>query len=103
MKATDVIGYIPYVARVAQRDGLVLRAVVPSVPVTVSYSISPLGRELLGALQAMIGKGLAFPLRAVVERTGIDPERIDDVIIGCVDQGGEQYRDRHHLEAVEFV
>ncbi|WP_267222156.1 helix-turn-helix domain-containing protein [Novosphingobium clariflavum] len=40
--------------RSLERDGLVLRAVVPSVPVTVSYAISPLGRELLGALQAMI-------------------------------------------------
>ncbi|MGY4719387.1 thiolase family protein [Naumannella cuiyingiana] len=33
---------------------------------------------------------LAHTLRTLVERTGIDPERIDDVIIGCVDQGGEQ-------------
>jgi acetyl-CoA acyltransferase len=33
---------------------------------------------------------LAHALRAVVERTGIDPERIDDVIGGCVDQVAEQ-------------
>ena len=33
---------------------------------------------------------LAHSIRAVVERTGIDPERIDDVIAGCVDQVGEQ-------------
>jgi acetyl-CoA acyltransferase len=33
---------------------------------------------------------LAHSLRAIVERTGIDPERIDDVIGGCVDQVGEQ-------------
>jgi acetyl-CoA acyltransferase len=33
---------------------------------------------------------LAHSLRSVVERTGIDPERIDDVIAGCVDQVGEQ-------------
>jgi acetyl-CoA acyltransferase len=33
---------------------------------------------------------LAHSLRALVERTGIDPERIDDVIGGCVDQVGEQ-------------
>jgi acetyl-CoA acyltransferase len=33
---------------------------------------------------------LAHALRALVERTGIDPERIDDVIGGCVDQVGEQ-------------
>jgi acetyl-CoA C-acetyltransferase len=29
-------------------------------------------------------------LDALVERTGIDPARIDDVIMGCVGQGGEQ-------------
>ncbi|WP_395394319.1 helix-turn-helix domain-containing protein [Novosphingobium sp. BL-8A] len=40
--------------RSLERDGLVLRHVVPTVPVTVSYAISPLGRELLDALQAMI-------------------------------------------------
>jgi acetyl-CoA acyltransferase len=33
---------------------------------------------------------LAHSIRAVVERSGIDPERIDDVITGCVDQVGEQ-------------
>ena len=33
---------------------------------------------------------LAHSLRAVVERTGIDPGAIDDVIAGCVDQVGEQ-------------
>ncbi len=29
-------------------------------------------------------------VRAVVERSGIDPASIDDVIVGCVDQVGEQ-------------
>ena len=33
---------------------------------------------------------LAHSIRSVVDRTGIDPERIDDVIAGCVDQVGEQ-------------
>jgi len=33
---------------------------------------------------------LAHSLRALVQRTGVDPERIDDVIGGCVDQIGEQ-------------
>ena len=32
----------------------------------------------------------AVPLRAVVERTGIDPALIDDVVFGCVMQTGEQ-------------
>jgi acetyl-CoA acetyltransferase family protein len=33
---------------------------------------------------------LAFTLQALVERTGVDPERIDDVVGGCVSQVGEQ-------------
>jgi acetyl-CoA acyltransferase len=33
---------------------------------------------------------LALVLRALVERTGIDPERVDDVVGGCVTQTGEQ-------------
>ncbi|MEE4453511.1 helix-turn-helix domain-containing protein [Novosphingobium resinovorum] len=40
--------------RSLERDGLVLREVVPTVPVSVSYAVTPLGRELLDALQAMI-------------------------------------------------
>jgi acetyl-CoA acetyltransferase family protein len=33
---------------------------------------------------------LAFTLQRLVERTGVDPERIDDVVGGCVSQVGEQ-------------
>src|SRR3974390_133166 len=33
---------------------------------------------------------LGFALTALVERTGVDPERIDDVLAGCVSQVGEQ-------------
>lgn len=32
----------------------------------------------------------AKSLDAIVERTGIDPRAIDDVVMGCVSQGGEQ-------------
>ena len=32
---------------------------------------------------------LATTLRALVERTGIDPATIDDVVVGCVGQVGE--------------
>lgn len=32
----------------------------------------------------------AFMLNAVVERTGIDPAAVEDVIMGCVTQAGEQ-------------
>src|SRR3989442_14852293 len=33
---------------------------------------------------------LALVLRTIVERNDIDPERIDDVVGGCVTQAGEQ-------------
>jgi acetyl-CoA acyltransferase len=33
---------------------------------------------------------LATTLSALVERTGVDPERIDDVVVGCVQQIGDQ-------------
>ncbi|MGZ8178811.1 acetyl-CoA C-acyltransferase [Williamsia sp. SKLECPSW1] len=59
---------------------------------------------IVDAVRTPIGKGkatgalhdvhpvdlLAHSLRAVVERTGIDPAEIDDVITGVVTQGGEQ-------------
>ncbi len=32
----------------------------------------------------------AKSLDAIVERTGIDPKAVDDVVMGCVSQGGEQ-------------
>jgi len=34
----------------------------------------------------------ALPIRAVVERSGIDPSAIDDVIFGCANQAGEDNR-----------
>src|SRR3974390_1964946 len=33
---------------------------------------------------------LGFVLTTLLERTGVDPERIDDVIAGCVTQAGGQ-------------
>jgi DNA-binding HxlR family transcriptional regulator len=40
--------------RALERDGLVTREVEPTVPVTVTYGITPLGRDLLSALRMMI-------------------------------------------------
>src|SRR5438045_5135148 len=34
----------------------------------------------------------AIPIKAVVERSGIDPSAIDDVILGCTKQAGEDNR-----------
>jgi len=57
---------------------------------------------IVGAVRTAVGKRngklaatrpddlLADTLRALVERTGIDPAEVEDVVIGCVDQVGEQ-------------
>ena len=33
---------------------------------------------------------LGFTLKHLVERSGVDPERLDDVVTGCITQSGEQ-------------
>ncbi|MDP2803577.1 MAG: acetyl-CoA C-acetyltransferase [Phreatobacter sp.] len=45
------------------------------------------GGKLAGWHPADLG---AEVLNALVDRTGVDPAAIDDVIVGCVTQGGEQ-------------
>ena len=53
---------------------------------------TPLGRGRPGGALAQVHPVdlLAHPRAALVERTGIDPGVIDDVIAGCVSQVGEQ-------------
>jgi acetyl-CoA acetyltransferase family protein len=53
---------------------------------------TPLGRgKQTGALHGWHPVDLAAEtLRAIVERTGIDPALVEDVIMGCVSQVGEQ-------------
>jgi 3-oxoadipyl-CoA thiolase len=53
---------------------------------------TPIGRYG-GALATVRPDDLAaIPLRAIVERTGVDPASIDDVILGCANQAGEDNR-----------
>ncbi|MGH7785942.1 MAG: thiolase family protein [Candidatus Binatia bacterium] len=53
---------------------------------------TPLGRgKANGALHGWHPVDLASePLRALLDRTGIDPAEVEDVIMGCVGQVGEQ-------------
>ena len=53
---------------------------------------TPLGRgKATGSLNPLHPTQLLAPvLQALVERTGVDPASIDDVICGCVSQTGEQ-------------
>jgi 3-oxoadipyl-CoA thiolase len=54
---------------------------------------TPIGRYR-GALAGVRPDDLAaLVIGKVVERTGIDPERIDDVFLGCANQAGEDNRD----------
>ena len=53
---------------------------------------TPVGKHG-GALAGLRADDLAaIPIKAVVERTGIDPVAIDDVILGCTNQAGEDNR-----------
>ena len=59
----------------------------------VSAVRTPVGRAG-GALADVRADDLAaIAVRAVVERSGVDPSRIDDVILGCTNQAGEDNRD----------
>lgn len=60
--------------------------------VIVAAARTPVGRgRPAGALSGWHPVDLlAETLTAVSERAGIEPARVDDVIVGCVSQGGEQ-------------
>jgi acetyl-CoA acyltransferase len=59
-------------------------------PVIVGAVRTPVGRRN-GGLAGLHAVDLgAAALRALVDRSGIDPGRVDDVIMGCVSQTGEQ-------------
>jgi 3-oxoadipyl-CoA thiolase len=64
----------------------------PRDAVIVGYMRSPVGRYA-GALSPLRPDSLAaHVLRALVDRTGIDPADVDDVILGCANQAGEDNR-----------
>jgi 3-oxoadipyl-CoA thiolase len=53
---------------------------------------TPVGKHG-GSLASVRADDLAaIPIKAVVERSGIDPSSIDDVILGCTNQAGEDNR-----------
>src|SRR5256884_5199444 len=53
---------------------------------------TPVGKHG-GSLAAVRPDDLAaIPIKAVVERSGVDPAAIDDVILGCANQAGEDNR-----------
>jgi len=53
---------------------------------------TPVGKHG-GSLASVRADDLAaIPIKAVVERSGLDPRSIDDVILGCTNQAGEDNR-----------
>ena len=64
----------------------------PGTPVIVEAVRTPIGRYG-GALASVRPDDLAaVVLRAVVDRSGIDPAIVEDVILGCANQAGEDNR-----------
>jgi 3-oxoadipyl-CoA thiolase len=71
-----------------------------SDPVIVDAVRTPVGRHG-GALSAVRADDLgAIVLRALVERTGVDPAAVDDVILGCANQAGEDNRNVARMSAL---
>src|SRR5213083_656929 len=53
---------------------------------------TPVGKHGGSLAQVRADDLAAIPITAVVERSGIDPLAIDDVILGCTNQAGEDNR-----------
>ena len=70
------------------------------IPVIISALRTPIGRYG-GALKQVRPDDLAaIPIRAVIDRTGIDGGMVDDVIFGCANQAGEDNRNVARMAAL---
>ena len=71
-----------------------------SEAVIVDAVRTPVGKHG-GALSGVRPDDLAATVvRALVERAGIDPQGIDDVIMGCANQAGEDNRNVARMSAL---
>ncbi len=59
-------------------------------PVVIEAVRTPFGRKGSALREVRPDSLLALSLAGLVERVGIDPAKIEDVITGCVSQAGEQ-------------
>jgi 3-oxoadipyl-CoA thiolase len=74
--------------------------VQPRDAVIVGYVRTPIGRHA-GALAKLRPDSMASQaIAALVERTGIDPAGVDDVIMGCANQAGEDNRNVARMAAL---
>jgi 3-oxoadipyl-CoA thiolase len=60
--------------------------------VIAGYVRTPIGRYGGALANVRPDSLLAHAIRALIERTGIDPAVVDDVIMGCANQAGEDNR-----------
>jgi 3-oxoadipyl-CoA thiolase len=75
-------------------------ALQPRDAVIVGYVRTPFGRHA-GALAKLRPDSMAGQaISALVERTGIDPASVDDVILGCGNQAGEDNRNVARMAAL---
>src|SRR5579884_1501221 len=64
----------------------------PREAVIAAFVRSPIGRYA-GALASVRPDALAaHTIRTLIDRTGLDPAEVDDVILGCSNQAGEDNR-----------
>ena len=69
--------------------------------VIVSAARTPIGKAYRGAFNNLEAPSLgAVPIRAAVERAGVDPSEIDDVIMGCAMAQGTQFLNLGRLAAL---
>jgi len=69
--------------------------------VIVSAARTPIGKAYRGAFNNLEAPSLgAVPIRAAVERAGVDPAEIDDVIMGCAMAQGTQFLNIGRLAAL---
>jgi len=61
---------------------------------------TPVGRHGGGLAGVRPDDLAAVPIKAIVEKTGIDPRAIDDVILGCANQAGEDNRNVARMAAL---
>jgi acetyl-CoA C-acetyltransferase len=71
-----------------------------TTPVLCTPLRTPIGRFGGGLAEVRPDDLAAHVLRAVVERSGIDPSTIDEVFLGCANQAGEDNRNVARMSAL---
>jgi len=69
--------------------------------VIVSAARTPIGKAYRGAFNNLEAPSLgAVPIAAAIERAGVDPAEVDDVIMGCAMAQGTQFLNIGRLTAL---